>query len=451
MFLFNISQINNETPERFQKDKFNYVGSVEDYLLKILLRGANVSDIPNSLTVDPKPEDKSNPNPNSTPEYKKGDVNNDGKIDAEDLKKIIQISKDDNADPTSPEYSSADLNDDGIVDADDIKLMKKRIKGPKSGDFTYDGNVDIEDLNRLKDFKDGKILFTDAEKKTAGDGNVQQYIDELSKRFKERAKGDIDGNGKIDDEDIKLVTSALYEGYVLTDAEKDAGDYDENTQFNREDLKVLQKLLEPRAKGDINGDGKITEADVDVLNKVDGKHFILSQAQLDAAGMASNTISEKEKAVKELMKRFNVKTDGDVNQDKKLTLDDVEKLKEIIKNVADGKEILTDSEKSAYDFNHDGKVDEKDLTILSNRFKDRAIKGDINGDGVVNQQDLNMIEAYLKGDILFTHEPGKHDEFWAADMNDDGNVKGYDPNDPLDDIHNDFWLLSQFIQKQQNH
>ena len=420
----NNSGVNNNSPNRPDPSGL-------DETLKGLI-GKNDKDKP--------PEQGNPPSDNSLSSTNKGDVNGDGKIDAKDLTEIIKISKDENADPTTSKYNAADFNDDGIVDADDIKLMKKRLKGPKGGDFNYDGNVDQDDLNKIKDFIAGKTLFTESESKAVGGKTgAAKYIAELEKRFKERAKGDVNGDGKIDDEDIKLATSALYGGYVLTDAEKDAADYDENGGFKREDLAALQKLLKPRVKGDINGDGKLNQDDLNILNKLDEVH-ILSEEQKKAADMDGDGKFDKEKDLKILLKRFEAKSNGDINADGKVDSNDVNKLKAIINN----KELLTDAEKSAFDFDGDKTVDEKDIAILEKRFEKRTKKGDINGDGVVNQKDLDMMDAYFKGDLPFTAE-----EFKAADMNNDGELKAHNPSHP-DDAKNDFYQLSKLIADEQD-
>ncbi len=482
MFLLKI-QINNVTPENIQNNKPSQASGdyLDDYLFTQLVNTLYAPDSteavmggeveapqPYTKPVSTKPEstkpesikpestkpestkpESTKPEPTPTPtqtqpgddtsEYKKGDANNDGVIDKEDLKEIIKISKDDNFDPTDPAYDASDLNDDGLVDMEDVVIMKKRLKGPKGGDFNYDGTVDEVDAQMIQDFIDGKILFTQAESKVVGGKTgAAAYLKQMEKRFDKKAKGDVNGDGKIDAADIKLAEDFLYGRTVLTYAEKDAADVDDRAGFSIEDLRALKNLLKPRAKGDINGDGKINDADVDLLGKVDEEH-LLSQAQLDAAGMTSNTISEKEKAIEALIKRFNVKRDGDINGDKHLTSADVDALTQIINDVKDKKTLLTDAEKLAFDFNGDNKVDSKDVEVLSKRFEKRTVKGDINKDGKIDQQDVNMLAAYFNGDMLLSKE-----EFWAADMNNDGElILHFDSNHPDQYAEkNDLYILA---------
>ena len=52
-----------------------------------------------------------------------------------------------------------------------------------------------------------------------------------------------------------------------------------------------------------------------------------------------------------------------------------------------------------------------------------AVNGDVNGDGYVNAQDVNLVKRYVTGAATLTEHVLK-----AADMNGDGKVNALDSN-----------------------
>ena len=85
-------------------------------------------------------------------------------------------------------------------------------------------------------------------------------------------KGDVDFNGKVDENDLKILysVSALqkYEGYAISIA----GDMNEDGAVEGFDAIILDLFLKEMGpstiKGDANGDGKVEKADYDLLVKI---------------------------------------------------------------------------------------------------------------------------------------------------------------------------------------
>ncbi len=181
------------------------------------------------------------------------------------------------------------------------------IKVARAHDISNDGYINNDDLSMMKDFIKGKIDFTDKQKKAAdfdNNGKVNQAdINILTERLKERVKGDVNGDGRVNEQDLQIVEDFTFGGDkvysegqpFLTVAEMAAistgigpigpGSYD---------FTALKKLIDSREKGDINGDGKINQADLDVLNKLDDMH-ILSDSQIDAADFDGDGTYDKDK------------------------------------------------------------------------------------------------------------------------------------------------------------
>ena len=336
----------------------------------------------------------------------KGDLTHDGKLDKDDLKKLIEFMK--KPDALSPDYDIADMNDDGDINKDDVILLKKRIKGPISMDLNYDGKVDEIDRSIIEDYIKKIGLFTQAEF-DAVDLNHDKKIDQkdldiLDKRFEIKVKGDVSGDGKLDDEDLKLMENTLKGKYIMTDAEKDAANLDNVGGFTSTDLSKFKKRLEARKMGDVNNDGKLDKGDLNIMLEVDENH-LLTQAEKDAADINHDGHFDEKDTIL-LSKRFDGLKAGDIDGDDKLTTKDLDRLKEII----DGDELLTNVEKKIFDFNNDGKITMDDYTILSKRFDPRQ-KMDLNNDGVFDGKDTDILFKYLNQDYLLTDA-----EMEAADV-----------------------------------
>ncbi len=358
--------------------------------------------------VDPvDPVDPDDPDdPVDLGPYLKGDVDNDGDIDNEDLKLAKQIGIDPEFDVTDPAYDAADINDDGSVDPADIALFKKRLKGPKNFDFTYDKKFDEEDLNVLEDYIDGKLLLTDAEFKAAdsnGDENVDaEDLNILKNRSEERPVGDINNDGVMDQKDLDILELAIKKKYDLTKEEKTAADLDGKGGFTKADIEYFEKILKPLKKGDLNGDDKVDEADLS-LAKNSGKDNLLTKEQQDAADLNDDDIFDQ-KDIELFESKFKSKAVGDLDDN---GIVDTADLALLIKAKNDTTS-LTSSEIQTMDINQDGEVNDKDVSAMVQKFNPK-VKGNVdetpwkdkndNLIQVIDSSDINMLSDFLSGNV----------------------------------------------------
>ena len=441
MFLFNIFKTNNINSDKNQNGRPIQIDTLDGYLFHKLSQNLLGAAEP-ALPLPPKVVDI-------------GDVNNDMEIneqDYEDLLDLIRQQKKEWTPEERKQFERADLNKDGDLTLNDdivgskkklsdANILRLRIYGinAEGGDFNCDGLVDSADLdiiqkyvnwvNNPDDKTNPEVRLSEAEKKFIGD--TKDVMDKYLKEFKERlyvtkAKGDVNGDQKIDEKDVDFARTGF-----LTDEEKKACDFDDNEQFDQDDINALNHLLIDKVEGDINGDGKIDGADLNILINADGKMHLLSKAQMKAAGINSYDKTEIKEAIKKLGKRLALQKTGDVDGQEGLTTNDYVELGEIIKKIDKNTWILTDAEKVAFDFDGDGRVDKDDVIALKKRFEVKAM-GDINGDGVIDDKDINMLERYLPPhqEILLTKQ-----EFDAADLNHNGKVDKEDLYELVKWIH----------------
>ena len=442
MFLFNTFQTNNINSEKNQNGRPVHIDNLDSYLFHTLSQ--------NFLgAAEPAPPGTEQPKVVHI-----GDVNDDGNIDDKDLTKLFELIKkqDEGILIDSDQLKRADLNKDGsLTSKDDILGSKKKLSdtnilqlridgiNAEGGDFNCDGLVDSADLdivqkyvnwvNNPDDKTNTEVRLSEKEKKIIGDTKDirDKYIEKFKKRLYEiKPKGDVNGDGKIDEKDVEFARKGF-----LTAKEQEACDVDDNAGFDKDkDIEALNHLLIDKVEGDINGDGKIDGADLNILINADGKMHLLSEAQMKAAGLNKSDPYNKAKlkeAINNLGKRLALQKTGDIDGDGMLTNEDennkgdVYELKKIIQALKDKQWILTEAETVAFDFDGDGRVDKDDVTALKKRFDPKAKSGDINGDGDVTYDDYKMLELYLNEGTLLTEA-----EKIAADVSGDGYLMGPD-------------------------
>ncbi|NOZ81208.1 MAG: hypothetical protein GXP63_06070 [DPANN group archaeon] len=83
------------------------------------------------------------------------------------------------------------------------------------------------------------------------------------------------------------------------------------------------------------------------------------------------------------------------------------------------------------DLNRDGQVDDQDRSLLQDYLDGKvsrlpAVKGDVDGDLAFTSRDVEIIAAYVDGQISLSP-----DEFYAADINADGTVDEADKSEAV--------------------
>lgn len=165
-----------------------------------------------------------------------------------------------------------------------------------------------EDLDKIQKYIDGTGTLTDSEKETY----------------------DINKDGNIDDIDKKYVGEYVQNGYITGDVNQDFKITDDDYGLITRKINNEVTFTEIQQKAaDINGDGVISQIDVDYLKEIVDFGYIL----------------------------------GDVNNDGKVNINDLVLLQKYIANTLS----FSEDEKKRVDMNQDGKVDDDDLTLLQSR------------------------------------------------------------------------------------
>lgn len=168
--------------------------------------------------------------------------------------------------------------------------------------------------------------------------------------------------------------------------------------------------------GDVNGDGKVTKDDAELVQEYDAGTGSLTDDEKKRADVNGDGVIDSGDAVKILNMIIDKNAVfGDVNGDGKLTHEDVD----LIKNYDYGIGSLTDAEKKRADVNEDGNVDAGDSVMISQLLLKET--GDINGDKKIDEEDALLILKHDSGISSLTEEQEKR-----ADLNNDGVVDAGD-------------------------
>ena len=203
-------------------------------------------------------------------------------------------------------------------------------------------------------------------------------------------KGDIDGDGRINQADV-----AALEKYVNGDDIKiksKNADINGDKKITKEDVEALQKFVNPNI-GDVNGDGKVTQADVHALREYNaGNTSKINKKNADMNGdgkVTSSDIDKLQNFVKELHPDM-----GDANGDGKVNQKDID----LVKQKYVGYDVELNMDKADIDGN--GEITISDLAEVTNIVNKKEshfekITGDTNGDGVVNESDYINLKNYI--------------------------------------------------------
>ena len=259
---------------------------------------------------------------------------------------------------------------------------------------------------------------------------LKKLIDE-----KTVVKGDANGDGKVDLNDLKVMVDRMFDDKV--DIKMKNVDFDDDGKISLKDIsKVIDILLEkgesddpiepdppPKQilKGDVNGDGKVTQADVYTLEQYyvgNTKDINMDNADMNDDGKISIIDISKVKQLADELDPQVLK--GDANGDGKVNYRDVELTTRRLSNSN------VNIDMKAADMDNDGEItlsDFSEINRLTKKYEDsfQSIRGDSNGDGVVNEKDFTNVKNYI-------NNVNSSDDFVKknSDINGDGRVDDED-------------------------
>lgn len=267
----------------------------------------------------------------------KGDINKDGKVDIRDQASLISMLV---AEDTSKlNYidvyigSRGDVNKDGRIDYTDADLIAKYLANKHVNKDSMEIDIEIADVN-----EDGKISAMDvafiAEAISTNDTQNEKRLKLLSYSsgidVGINGKGDVNGDGRMDYIDVKLLSQ-----------------YIANKSLNK-DTENINSSIEV---ADINGDGKISAIDCSEMLK------LLNQNKNGQDEAMSEDSFLKEIEFEYIM--------GDVNLDGKIDSADVSVLNKYLVN--EKLYPLSDLQKKNADCNKDGEINSKDSIYIINK------------------------------------------------------------------------------------
>lgn len=261
----------------------------------------------------------------------------------------------------TPDYPLfADINGDCVVDETDLTPIEQKAQGmriytPYNTDIDGDGDTDMNDYNLA----------------------YSQYWTPCGQRL----LGDVDGSGLVTAKDVRAVTAAVGTINKRLDLDKD-------WHVTQKDVDIvvaqLGDTMGRRVVGDVNGDYAVTEADITEALSLQGETTNAADINRDGA------VDDHDLDAIEAMMGTNAcsQLNGDVNSNRFIHLTDL-----LAVQSASGSKL------TQFDCNLDGVVDADDLTLSSDNFDTVAanhLYGDINGDWVVDQRDVDLVDAAIK-------------------------------------------------------
>ena len=155
-------------------------------------------------------------------------------------------------------------------------------------------------------------------------------------------------------------------------------------------------------RGDINLDGSINTADLELLSKYLKKQANLNSVQVNVAdynnsgNVDNNDLYELEEYLNSEVTKIN--TLGDINNDNVIDSNDVILLDKYV-----AKQITLTKEQINYaDINNDGVIDNNDVDALAKVISDYYQVGDINLDGKINIDDVTLLQNMFNGVVAAT-------------------------------------------------
>ena len=167
--------------------------------------------------------------------------------------------------------------------------------------------------------------------------------------------------------------------------------------------------------GDVNQDGKLTKEDVELILKFATNEKTPTETQktlADVNGDGNITAVDARK----VLQKLSTSIVGDVNQDGKLT----EKDADLILKFASGEKTPTETQRSLADVNGDGNITAVDARKVLQKLS-TSIVGDVNQDGKLTEEDADLILKFATSEKTPTET-----QKTLADINGDGNITAVD-------------------------
>ena len=286
-------------------------------------------------------------------------------------------------------------------------------KSKITNDFQNPDTINTKDAMRLSHFIESPNHF--------------RHLSPQPSRL-QKIKGDVNGDGTLDQKDV--ATLEKYNNGDDVKIEMKNADINEDGVIDKEDTISLQKIVNPNI-GDVNGDGKVTQADVHALEQyyVGNKSDInMKNADMNGDGKISTLDIGK---VQNLVNELNPDM-GDANGDGIVNAKDMD----LMSRALNDPDVKVNMDKADMDGN--GKITLSDFSdvmhIVSKRESNfEKIIGDTNGDGVVNESDHTNLKNYIEN-------VDSSDDFIRknSDINNDGQIDEKDLQglrDKLDGIN----------------
>ena len=299
------------------------------------------------------------------------------------------------------------------------------------GDVKEDGLINTTDSSIIRGYILGRVSLTKQQLLNAdinADGKINKIDELLVYRYIQNNEkypntlpnepitdyafyGDIDEDGTLDSVDIQLLYTLIQNGKTFTNQQLKNADVNGDGKVNKTDFILLSSFFANESKypdtlpyypikdyilyGDLNSDGEITEADSTLLYNY-----------LDTG------IRKSDQALK----------NSDVNGDGKVNIVDLGLLQMYVEsrnNFPDFKEegysLPSNSLSKEYytiqygDVDNDGTVDAVDVQRIKSHIDNvnlltgqKLLNADINGDGVIDSKDMNILSKTLAGNTKCT-------------------------------------------------
>ena len=315
---------------------------------------------------------------------------------------------------------NADINADGNVNEVDYLLLKRflarwpdyqnTLPNEPITDYVFYGDVDDNGGLNLKDV-----------------AVIGRYLDinyNVKLNYQQLKNADINGDGRVNKIDYFLLNRALAKWDGYTDILPDSpitnyilyGDVNEDGEITEEDSTLLSNYLNNNTKisdqalknSDVNGDGKVNIIDLGLL-----------QMYIETPDNYTNTLPERR------ITNYTIQY-GDVNLDGEVDIYDVTESS----NYLDSTSSLKGQQLLNADVNGDGKINCIDTALIfdlsfgtkiNSPMTDYTLYGDLNNDGILDNNDIDKLTRYLRGSTGLDNQARKN-----ADVNGDGVINNTD-------------------------